>query len=167
MFNRFNPDYLMVAFLALVAIASAVDLLADLQQGANNSHLIQEGLVLGIALAAITWLLVALRRQASELRALQEELDSVRDLGQRQPDEIVQAKRRLAEVVSNQFEVWSLTPSEVEIGFMLLKGFSLREISQLRGTAEKTIRQQASTIYRKAGLAGRHAFSAWFIEDIL
>jgi DNA-binding CsgD family transcriptional regulator len=37
----------------------------------------------------------------------------------------------------------------------------------LRGTAEKTIRQQASAIYKKAGVAGRHVFSAWFMEDLL
>jgi len=28
-------------------------------------------------------------------------------------------------------------------------------------------RQQASTIYGKSGLEGRHAFSAWFLEDFL
>jgi len=32
---------------------------------------------------------------------------------------------------------------------------------------EKTVRQQASAIYSKAGLSGRHAFSAWFIEELL
>jgi hypothetical protein len=36
-----------------------------------------------------------------------------------------------------------------------------------RSTQEKTVRQQASSIYKKAGVSGRHAFSAWFIEDIL
>ncbi len=50
---------------------------------------------------------------------------------------------------------------------VLLKGFSLKEISALRGTAEKTIRQQAPSIYQKTGVSGRHAFAAWFIEDFL
>ncbi len=43
----------------------------------------------------------------------------------------------------------------------------LRHCSALRGTSEKTIRQQASSIYQKSGLPSRHAFSAWFIEDFL
>ena len=73
----------------------------------------------------------------------------------------------MATVIANQFDAWSLTKSEREVGFLLLKGFSLKEISALRGTAEKTIRQQASSIYKKADLTGRHSFSAWFIEDIL
>lgn len=37
----------------------------------------------------------------------------------------------------------------------------------LRNILEKTVRQQASAIYKKAGINGRHAFSAWFIEDAL
>jgi DNA-binding CsgD family transcriptional regulator len=37
----------------------------------------------------------------------------------------------------------------------------------VRDTHEKTVRQQASAIYRKAGVSGRHAFAAWFIEDFL
>ena len=39
--------------------------------------------------------------------------------------------------------------------------------TMVRGTAEKTIRQQASSIYQKANILGRHSFSAWFIEDFL
>ncbi len=167
MLNRLSPDYLIIVFLALVALASGADLIADLRHGANDSHLIQEGLILGIALAAITWMLVALRRQSTELTALHDELKTIRVSASAQPEEVIEAKRRLAEVVTNQFETWSLSKSESEIGFMLLKGYSLKEIAQLRGTAEKTIRQQASAIYRKAGLTGRHSFSAWFIEDIL
>ena len=50
---------------------------------------------------------------------------------------------------------------------LLLKGLSLKEIAAVRNTHEKTTRQQASAIYRKAGVTGRHAFSAWFIEDYL
>ncbi len=53
------------------------------------------------------------------------------------------------------------------LGWLLLKGLSLREISIIRETQEKTVRQQASSIYKKSGVNGRHAFSAWFIEDIL
>ncbi len=167
MFNRINPDYLIIVFLALVALASAADLIADLKHGVNNSHLIQEGIILGVALAAIAWILATLRRQSHELTTLHAEMEAIRESVQSQPEEVVEAKKRLAEVVSNQFQVWALTKSERDIGFMLIKGFSLKEISQLRGTAEKTIRQQASAIYKKAGLTGRHAFSAWFIEDIL
>lgn len=50
---------------------------------------------------------------------------------------------------------------------LLLKGLSFKEIASVRDTMEKTVRQQASTIYEKANVSGRHVFSAWFMEDLL
>jgi DNA-binding NarL/FixJ family response regulator len=50
---------------------------------------------------------------------------------------------------------------------LLLKGLSFKEISAVRNTKEKTVRQQASTIYSKSGVDGRHTFSAWFLEDFI
>ena len=49
----------------------------------------------------------------------------------------------------------------------MLKGLSFREIAELRETREKTVRQQASSVYRKAGVAGRNELAAWFFEDML
>jgi DNA-binding CsgD family transcriptional regulator len=80
---------------------------------------------------------------------------------------VLEARKNLGNVVSQQFAEWQLTDSEREVGWLLLKGLSLKEIAIVRSTQEKTVRQQASSIYKKAGLSGRHAFSAWFIEDIL
>lgn len=167
MTKQLNTDHLIVLFLALVALASAVDLLADLKEGVNTSHLLQEGIILLVAISAIAWIVANLRRSHRDVRELHAELEQLKNMQHSQPAEVIQARRQLATVISKQFDDWSLTGSEREIGFLLLKGFSLKEIAALRGTTEKTIRQQASSIYKKAGLGGRHAFSAWFIEDIL
>ena len=80
---------------------------------------------------------------------------------------VLEARKKLGNVVTQQFLEWMLTRSEIEVGWLLLKGLSLKEIAVVRSTQEKTVRQQASSIYKKAGVSGRHAFSAWFIEDIL
>ena len=74
---------------------------------------------------------------------------------------------RLGEAIAQQFATWELTQSEREVGWLLLKGLTLKEIAAMRDTAEKTVRQHASAIYRKSGVSGRHAFAAWFIEDCL
>ncbi|WP_225879242.1 helix-turn-helix transcriptional regulator [Isorropodon fossajaponicum symbiont] len=73
-------------------------------------------------------------------------------------------KNELFKVLEIQFKEWSLSKSEQEVALLLLlKGLSLEEISQIRGTKEKTIRQQqASTIYQKSNLKGRHELSAYF-----
>ena len=36
----------------------------------------------------------------------------------------------------------------------------------MRATSDATVRQQAQAIYRKAGLPGKTAFSAYFLEDL-
>jgi DNA-binding NarL/FixJ family response regulator len=49
----------------------------------------------------------------------------------------------------------------------LLRGLSHKEIAALRGTSEAAVRQQAHIAYDKAGLKGRAAFCAYFLEDLL
>jgi len=73
----------------------------------------------------------------------------------------------LSGMIHRQFDVWQLSDAEKEVALLLLKGLSLEEIAVIRGRAEKTVRQQASAIYNKAGIAGRHALSAYFFEDLL
>lgn len=70
-------------------------------------------------------------------------------------------------VMQKQFDAWSLTVSEQDVVIGMLKGLSFREIAELRETREKTVRQQASSVYRKAGVATRHELAAWFFEDML
>jgi DNA-binding NarL/FixJ family response regulator len=68
--------------------------------------------------------------------------------------------------ISNQFETWGLTPSESDVAFLLLKGVSFKEIAELRGSTEKTVRHHALKIYQKSGLPGRTELFAYFFEDI-
>jgi DNA-binding CsgD family transcriptional regulator len=50
---------------------------------------------------------------------------------------------------------------------LLLKGLSVKEIASVRATSERTIRAQSAALYSKAGLTGRAALSAFFLEDLL
>ncbi len=165
--ERFQQHYFMIAFLTLVALASGGDLLTDLSQGASVTHLIQETGLLGIAISILIWLVMENGRKQTQLTYLLNELDEIRAMPQPDSPQLLHARLQLSEAISSQLNVWQLTQSEQEIGWLLLKGYSLKEIATLRGTAEKTIRQQASSIYQKSGVSGRHAFSAWFLEDLL
>ncbi len=158
---------LMISVFAIVVAASGADLVADLAHGAGIDHIVKESAVVVISALAIARLLWGLRRQRQEIEALQQELVAANDASNQPRKYVLEARKKLGNVVSQQFSEWGLTDSEKEIGWLLLKGLSLKEIALLRDTQEKTVRQQASAVYRKAGVAGRHAFSAWFIEDIL
>lgn len=73
----------------------------------------------------------------------------------------------LSESIDTQLSDWHLTRAEKEVAMLLLKGFSLRDLAELRGTSERTVRQQATKIYEKAGLRGRAELSAFFLEDLM
>ena len=165
MFFRLSQDHLVLIFLFFIIIASGADLIADLSQGVASFHILQEATIMALAVGALLWIVYRLRQNRQIIHTLHYELDSINEM--KQPQEVLEARQKLAEVIATQFSTWQLTESEKEVGMLLLKGFSLKEIASLRGTAEKTIRQQASAIYKKANLAGRHAFAAWFIEDFL
>ncbi|WDH19987.1 helix-turn-helix transcriptional regulator [Pseudomonas chlororaphis] len=69
--------------------------------------------------------------------------------------------------IQTQLDLWGLTPSEKEISLLLIKGLSLEEISRVRKTSSKTVRQHAVNIYAKSKIEGRHQLSAYFIEELL
>jgi DNA-binding NarL/FixJ family response regulator len=161
-----KESVLILIFFTLV-IASGVDLLSDFSEKADLSHVIKEAVIVVISLCAIAWLLLDMRRQANEINNLRNELSMIRKPGRAPAKEVLEAKKTLSQVISRQFDDWNLSNSEKEVGWLLLKGLSLKEIAMLRNTLEKTVRQQASAIYKKAGISGRHTFSAWFIEDVL
>jgi DNA-binding NarL/FixJ family response regulator len=61
-----------------------------------------------------------------------------------------------------------LTEAEREVALLLLKGLSNKEIAAVRAASERTVsREQAQSIYSKAGLTGRATLSAFFLEDLL
>ncbi len=167
MYSTRGKETVLILILASVVIASGIDLMADLSHGANTEHIFKEAVIVTISIIAIAWLLLGLHQQRLEIKSLQQELETANNT-QRPPKKyVLDARKKLGNVVSQQFSEWVLTSSEIEVGWLLLKGLSLKEIAIVRKTQEKTVRQQASSIYKKAGVNGRHAFSAWFIEDIL
>ena len=70
-------------------------------------------------------------------------------------------------IVEARFSDWRLTPSEHDVALFTLKGMTIPEIADLRGSAEGTVKSHLNGIYRKAGVAGRGAFLSLFIEDLM
>src|SRR5262245_37255390 len=106
-------------------------------------------------------------RQREEQLALLRDLEVARLQGQRWRTESRELLAGLGEAIDAQFSQWNLTEAEREVALLLLKGLSLKETAAIRATTERTIRAQARSIYSKAGLTGRAALSAFFLEDLL
>ena len=132
----------------------AYDILADLLDESENLwHVFVESLVF----LAISTVLLAELRRVSRLKI---EVFEEREKTSRLSGELLMVMR-------GQFADWGLSPSESEVALLLIKGLSMKEISHARQVKEKTIRQQATSVYAKSGYAGRHELVAHFIEDLM
>ena len=104
--------------------------------------------------------------QHEEKMTLLRDLDVARAEGEAWRSRVQSHLIGLKEELDRQFESWSMTAAEREVGLLILKGLSHKEIAALRATSDATVRQQAQAIYRKAGLPGKTAFTAYFLEDL-
>lgn len=73
----------------------------------------------------------------------------------------------LATAIDRQFNRWRLTPAEREIALFLLRGLSFKQVARAREASERTVRQQAHLLYRKAGLSSRAELAAFFLGGML
>jgi len=171
----------LAALFALVAGLTGVDLAVDLGHGIEVRHAITEGLVVLVGLAGASWMLWRLRILADEAQFLGERADALaadllvsqsalttsRAESLRWRTEAKDLIHGLGAAIDRQLEDWDLSPAEKEVALLLLKGLSHKEIADIRGTGEATVRQQSAGIYRKTGLGGRHDLAAFFLEDLL
>jgi len=135
--------------------------------GGINSHIIVEMIMGLVALFAFIVLFIWHLKQNRHVKVLKDSLDSTEQQlndSQRQTQKLM---GEFSRIIQSQFEAWRLTKSEKEVALLLLKGLTLEEIASVRDTREKTVRQQASNLYKKAGISGRHELVAYFFEDLL
>jgi DNA-binding CsgD family transcriptional regulator len=149
-----------IALFATIFALILWDLIRDYKEGANWFHLGVELLVLLTATIGIVFLWQKLTRTTTDLAEALVEAEKWRQ----ESRELI---RGLGAAIEKQFTRWELTKAEAEVGFLLLKGLSHKEIATIRETSERTAREQARTLYRKSGLSGRSALSAFFLEDLL
>ena len=61
---------------------------------------------------------------------------------------------------------WGLSPSEIEVAVMVVKGFSNAEIAGIRKCALQTVKSQLTSIYQKSGLRNRYQLIAFITDEI-
>jgi DNA-binding NarL/FixJ family response regulator len=162
--------------LLFAAMASLVgfDLIADLRASGTLVHVLLELVVVAIGFTAATFITLRLHRAAQGAQAVRAHAAQLAESLRASEEEAARWRREVADFVAGlsaaidaQFARWELSPAEREIALLLLKGLSHKEIAQVRSVSETTVRQQARSLYRKAGLSGRHDLAAFFLEDLL
>lgn len=162
-----SQEVFFVALLILITVLTTSDLISDYLEGTEAWHLAIEALVVLMSVGGIAYLLQAFSKRQRELETVKAQLLETKDNLSEARAQISAVGQEYSQVIQKQFETWQLTPSEKEVASLLLKGLSFDEIANVRNTKEKTVRQQATAIYRKSGLGSRHEFAAWFFEDFL
>jgi DNA-binding CsgD family transcriptional regulator len=166
--DRQTRIWAFIAVLLGVALFLGIEILEEPK--ASPLELLVE--LLKIAPVVLTSVGVAVLFRVSQ-RQRDDHLQVIRDLevariqGQRWRSESRTLLKGLGDAIDVQFTRWNLTEAEREVALLLLKGLSTKEIAAVRAGSERTAREHARAIYAKAGLTGRAALSAFFLEDLL
>lgn len=142
-----------IAVIALVLGFFIYDMSEDLADG-------EYGVSFAIEVIIFTLASILLLHESYALYQLRRKYRAERDRNAR-------LSRSLRTYIEERFHSWGLSNSEEEIAWLLLHGYAFSEIAEVRNTKEKTVRQQASTLYSKAEVGNRAEFVAIFLEELL
>jgi len=157
-----------ITFVVIVSLfLIAGDVISDAGNGQDIGHLVLETVLFLLFVTLLISVLIRSTRLKHEVIALSKTLASAVKSSEAWRDEAKKFTEGLSGLIHSQFTAWNLSSSESDIALMLIKGFSLKEIAHLRGTSERTVRQQALAVYGKSGLGGRAELAAYFLEDLL
>lgn len=160
-------DRIITTILLVIMLLNITDVFVDIGLNVPIWHIVQESFLVFLSIIGVILLIIDMRRRTKSLATLSINLSQAQDQIDTLHTTISAERKHYSEVIKKQFTEWGLTGGEQEVGFLVLKGLSLREIASVRQTKEATVRQQASMLYSKSNLVGRHEFSAWFLEDFL
>jgi len=156
---------LTVLLLAIV-VGGAVDLVLDAPEDWRSFHVFYEVALIVAALALVARLWRGWWRAEASAHALRQSLterQAERDAWRMRAELALEG---LGRAVDQQFGVWQLTGAEREVALLLLKGRGHKEIAAATGRSERTVRQHAVAVYKKAGVGGRAELAAFFLEDL-
>jgi DNA-binding NarL/FixJ family response regulator len=160
-------------FLFFIVIAGVVDLALDRPDSWLTMHVAWEVTTVAVSLgfslllfrrwrtstAALRQARASLARSNAALAERQQERDAWRANAE-------QALRGFGDAIDAQFASWQLTRAEREVALLLLKGLGHKQVAAHLGRSERTVRQQAVDVYRKAGVQGRSELAAFFLQDV-
>ena len=159
--------WVLAAALLSIIVGGTIDLLMDEPESWLSFHVVFETLMIAGALLMATTLWLGWWRAERSVVELRRSLVARREERDEWKNSARLALEGLGEAVDAQFRAWELTPAEREVALLLLKGYSHKQVAQATGRSERTARQHATSVYHKAGLAGRAELAAYFLEDLM
>ncbi|MEP4892510.1 MAG: LuxR C-terminal-related transcriptional regulator [Aliiglaciecola sp.] len=160
-------DRIIILVLITIMVLNAMDVFVDITLNVPLWHVLGETIIVIVSAIGALLLIHDLRLRSRSLNRLATKLKDANLQIQTLSGEMESERKHYGQVIQAQFNDWNLTLGEQQVAILILKGLSLKEIASVRETKEATVRQQASSLYQKSNLHGRHELSAWFLEDFL
>jgi DNA-binding CsgD family transcriptional regulator len=154
-------------FLIFCAALAAADIINDIQLDIGFRHLAGEAVQSCVTFVLGIYLIRKSVLQAAMLRMFKSKLKETHKNAVAWKNSVASLKTEFVKAIDGQFIEWKLSAAEQHVAWLLIKGFSSAEIANFRNTSERTVRQQATAVYAKAGLEGRSQLAAFFLEDLL
>lgn len=158
---------ILTAIFLVVVIGGIIDLILDRPTTLWSAHVAFEVLMVAVSLGAATYLARRWYRTTERLAAASRHSVRLRAERAAWQERAATALAGLSSAISEQFDAWSLTPTERRVAIGLLKGLSHKRMAASAGGSERTVRQHSVAIYRKSGLSGRAALAGFFLEPLL
>lgn len=165
---------MLVGFLLLVVVGGTIDLILDKPATLVSWHVAFELAMVLASLGFAATLFRGWRRTAGELGEAQASLAAAgevlaqrlaeRDHWRRNAEEALAGFSR---AIDQQFGAWQLSPAERAVALLVLQGVGHKQAAARLGRSERTVRQHAVEVYRKAGLQGRAELAAFFLQDLI
>lgn len=145
-----------------------LDIFSDISGGATFSHVLIE-LIAVLIMVASMYLITKylIHDYRDRIHSAEKDIKKYRAEAEHFRRESLSFVEGLSQEIDRQFDLWHLTHAEKEIALLLIKGLPTRTISEFRHVSEKTVRQQSTSIYKKAMVAGRSELAAYFLEDLM
>ncbi len=158
--------YLTISFLVLLSLLTLLDIREDISEGVPFRHWFHEILLVIGAIGFILFKFYRAIKRIEVVDKMTKELNRSQDEVDYYRNKIGGIKSDFFGVIQEQFKLWNFSPSEADIALLIIKGLSMKEIAELRGSNESTVKQQANAIYKKSNLSGRKNLTAYFLDDL-
>ncbi len=162
-----NRDKTIAVLLVLIILFKLADLYVDFANHVSDHHIIQEIILILLSAGIFVFLTRDIAKRSKQAQVLDQQLKISKAQSETLSKKVIETKAQFFSAIEEQFTQWELTTTEKEVAILLVKGLSNFEIAEVRGKSEKTISHQASSVYKKASVTGRHELAALFFEELI
>ncbi|OUD08167.1 hypothetical protein BVC71_14450 [Marivivens niveibacter] len=132
-----------------------------------RAHLVEQRAYSGSDLGHLIFELVAVIVLVFGMVLLSFYISDLRGRNAQQAEVLHSLRHDFDKHVQLQFRNWALTPSELDIALLLMRGVATKDIAELRNSSVGTVKVHSHNVFRKAGVSSRVELMAYFLDEFM